>query len=50
MKTWGGLPENVEAAQKALFTRAEANGLATLGKYAGGTGSTASEFQANWRY
>ncbi|CAN1173311.1 Fructose-bisphosphate aldolase 2, chloroplastic [Linum perenne] len=35
LKTWGGLPENVEAAQKALLTRASANSLAQLGKYTG---------------
>lgn len=33
LKTWKGLPENVEAAQKALLIRARANSLAQLGKY-----------------
>ena len=50
LQTWGGLPENVEAAQKALFTRAEANGMATMGKYSGGTGSNQSDFVANYKY
>lgn len=33
LKTWGGLPENVQAAQEALLIRAKANSLAQLGKY-----------------
>uniref|UniRef100_A0A0C9RQC8 Fructose-bisphosphate aldolase n=1 Tax=Wollemia nobilis TaxID=56998 RepID=A0A0C9RQC8_9CONI len=33
LKTWKGLPENVEAAQKALLLRARANSVAQLGKY-----------------
>ncbi|XP_047341479.1 fructose-bisphosphate aldolase 1, chloroplastic-like [Impatiens glandulifera] len=33
LKTWKGLPENVEAAKKALLVRAKANSLAQLGKY-----------------
>ncbi|GFP85937.1 probable fructose-bisphosphate aldolase 2 chloroplastic [Phtheirospermum japonicum] len=35
LKTWGGLPENVQAAQEALLIRAKANSLAQLGKYTG---------------
>ncbi|CAA7410911.1 unnamed protein product [Spirodela intermedia] len=35
LKTWGGLPENVKAAQDALLLRAKANSLAQLGKYTG---------------
>lgn len=35
LKTWGGRPENVEAAQKVLLARASANSLAQLGKYTG---------------
>ncbi|KAM3376945.1 fructose-bisphosphate aldolase 1, chloroplastic [Capsicum galapagoense] len=35
LKTWGGKPENVKAAQDALLTRAKANSLAQLGKYTG---------------
>ncbi|KAG8364379.1 hypothetical protein BUALT_Bualt19G0122800 [Buddleja alternifolia] len=35
LKTWGGLPENVKAAQEALLIRAKANSLAQLGKYTG---------------
>lgn len=33
LKTWGGRPENVKAAQDALLIRAKANSLAQLGKY-----------------
>ena len=50
LKAWSGKPENVEAAQKALLERASANGAAALGKYEGGSGSTASDFVANYRY
>ena len=32
LKAWGGKPENIEAAQKVFYTRAENNGLATVGK------------------
>jgi fructose-bisphosphate aldolase class I len=35
MKTWGGAPANVAAAQEALSLRAKLNGLAVLGSYAG---------------
>ncbi|CAL0329269.1 unnamed protein product [Lupinus luteus] len=35
LKTWGGLPENVKAAQDALLFRAKSNSLAQLGKYTG---------------
>ncbi|GMN29196.1 hypothetical protein TIFTF001_002347 [Ficus carica] len=35
LKTWGGRPENVKAAQDALLVRAKANSLAQLGKYTG---------------
>eukprot|EP01018_Ginkgo_biloba_P013460 Gb_35952 [translate_table: standard] len=33
LKTWGGRPENVQAAQTTLLIRAKANSLAQLGKY-----------------
>jgi fructose-bisphosphate aldolase, class I len=33
LKTWGGRPENVKAAQDVLLTRAKANSIAQLGKY-----------------
>ncbi|KAF7124379.1 hypothetical protein RHSIM_Rhsim12G0087900 [Rhododendron simsii] len=33
LKTWQGHPENIEAAQKALLSRAKANSLAQLGSY-----------------
>nr|KAJ0223964.1 hypothetical protein LSAT_V11C200078040 [Lactuca sativa] len=35
LKTWGGRPENVKAAQDALLQRASSNSLAQLGKYTG---------------
>ncbi|KAK2978287.1 hypothetical protein RJ640_017138, partial [Escallonia rubra] len=35
LKTWGGQPEKVKAAQEVLLTRAKANSLAQLGKYTG---------------
>ncbi|XP_077221499.1 fructose-bisphosphate aldolase 1, chloroplastic [Tasmannia lanceolata] len=35
LKTWGGRPENVKAAQEALLIRAKANSVAQLGKYTG---------------
>lgn len=50
LKTWLGKAENVEAAQKVLFTRAEANGKANLGQYEGGSGSKESDFVANYKY
>merc|ERR1719420_2256624 len=33
LKTWGGKPENKDAAQKVLMERAKANSEAALGKY-----------------
>ena len=50
LKAWQGKAENVAAAQAALLVRAKANGAANLGKYEGGTGSTESDFVANYRY
>ncbi|KAJ4962217.1 hypothetical protein NE237_022156 [Protea cynaroides] len=35
LKTWGGMPENVKAAQETLLVQAKANSLAQLGKYTG---------------
>ncbi|VDP14866.1 unnamed protein product [Heligmosomoides polygyrus] len=35
LKAWQGKDENVEAAQKVLLHRAQANGMASLGKYEG---------------
>jgi fructose-bisphosphate aldolase class I len=40
--TWGGKPENVEAAQQALMVRARANGQAQLGQYTGDAASASS--------
>jgi len=42
LKAWLGKPENVKKAQEVLLVRAKANSEATMGKYAGGTGSTES--------
>jgi fructose-bisphosphate aldolase class I len=33
IKTWGGKPENVKAAQAAFAHRARMNGLAALGQW-----------------
>jgi fructose-bisphosphate aldolase, class I len=33
LRTWGGRPDNVAAAQRALLRRAQLNGLARFGKY-----------------
>ncbi|RDX83915.1 Fructose-bisphosphate aldolase 5, cytosolic, partial [Mucuna pruriens] len=44
LKTWGGKKENVVKAQETFLARSKANSEATLGKYAGGTGTgSASE-------
>lgn len=43
ISTWKGLPANVAAAQAAFFQRAKANGEASIGKYAGGSGSGAAQ-------
>ena len=50
LKAWQGKPENREAAQATLLTRAQANGHAALGRYAGGTGDKASTYVANYSY
>src|SRR5207248_8386629 len=34
LKAWGGMPENVEAAQRAYYHRAKMNGAARTGMYA----------------
>jgi fructose-bisphosphate aldolase class I len=49
-KAWSGKPENVKAAQAVLIERAKANSEASVGKYAGGSGSTSSEYVANYKY
>lgn len=50
LNEWKGKPENVQKAQDALFERCKANGEAALGKYKGGTGSTKSDYVANYTY
>lgn len=50
LKAWGGKPENVKAAQEALLERCTSNGTAALGTYGGGSGSTESDYVANYRY
>ena len=43
LKTWAGKPENKEAAQAVLMTRAKANSDAQLGKYEGSSDASANE-------
>ena len=50
LKAWQGKPENVLVAQEAFLKACKANSEAALGKYAGGSGSTESDFVANYRY
>jgi fructose-bisphosphate aldolase class I len=50
IKAWAGKAENVAAAQKILFIRAQANGQASMGKYQGGTGSKESLAVKNYVY
>eukprot|EP01087_Luapelamoeba_hula_P004275 TRINITY_DN1420_c0_g1_i1.p1 TRINITY_DN1420_c0_g1~~TRINITY_DN1420_c0_g1_i1.p1 ORF type:complete len:356 (-),score=76.32 TRINITY_DN1420_c0_g1_i1:53-1120(-) len=52
LKAWQGKPENVEAARAVLMKRAEANGQAAQGKYAGSSDAAASEslFVSNYVY
>lgn len=50
LKAWGGKAENVGAAQKTFTARFTANGEATLGKYAGGSGETDNLHVKNYTY
>jgi fructose-bisphosphate aldolase class I len=50
LKAWAGKAENVEEAKKVFKARCQANGEATLGKYAGGTGEQSSLHVANYTY
>lgn len=53
LKVWGGKVENLPAAQKALLDRAQANSLASLGRYTGGVGgadANASSFVKGYAY
>jgi len=50
LKAWQGKAENVAAAQAVLLERAKANGNASDGKYAGGTGDSGSLFVADYKY
>eukprot|EP01017_Pseudomicrothorax_dubius_P001873 TRINITY_DN0_c687_g1_i5.p1 TRINITY_DN0_c687_g1~~TRINITY_DN0_c687_g1_i5.p1 ORF type:complete len:132 (+),score=42.14 TRINITY_DN0_c687_g1_i5:120-515(+) len=43
VKTWAGKEENFAAAQQAFLARAEANSLATQGKYVSKGGDAANE-------
>lgn len=47
---WDGKKENVAAAQQRLYERCEAASEAALGKYGGGSGSTKSDYVANYKY
>ena len=50
LKAWKGDAANVAAAQAVLLERAQANGAASKGTYAGGSGDTASTYVANYSY
>jgi fructose-bisphosphate aldolase class I len=50
LKAWMGKVENVAAAQASLLERAQANGSAAKGTYAGGSGDTSSTYVANYSY
>jgi len=52
LKIWGGKPENVEAAQKQLLARAQANSEANLGKYVPGSQPSSQEslYVKNYSY
>nr|AZL94187.1 iron ABC transporter substrate-binding protein [Cardiosporidium cionae] len=53
LKTWGGKAENEIKAQEELLKRANANSLAQLGKYSGGTlgdAASASLFEKKYAY
>merc|ERR1719230_1888121 len=50
LAAWKGQADNVAAAQAVLLERATANGMATLGQYAGGSGDSSSQFVANYSY
>jgi len=52
IKAWGGKPENVDAAQKQLLARAQANGEASNGEYVPGSQPSDEEslFVKNYVY
>jgi len=52
IKAWGGKPENVEAAQKQLLARAQANSEASKGEYTMGSqpSTEGSLFVKNYVY
>ena len=50
LKAWRGSADNVATAQAALLERAQANGGAAKGEYAGGSGDTSSTYVANYSY
>ena len=50
LKAWKGQAANVAAGQAALLERAQANGNAAKGTYAGGSGDTSSTYVANYTY
>lgn len=50
LTTWNGKKENKEAAQKRLYERCEAASQAAKGIYGGGSGSTQSDYVANYKY
>jgi len=50
LTTWAGKEENVETAQKRLLERCIDCSKASLGKFEGGSGSTTSDYVANYKY
>jgi len=50
IKAWGGKPENVEAAQKVFFHRAQSNSLAQLGKYQSTGAAGESLYEKGYTY
>ncbi len=50
IKTWKGDKANIAAAQKVFLARAEANSLATLGKYSGGAHSASGLYEKDYKY
>ena len=50
MTIWGGKDENWKAAQDRLLDRCGACSSAALGKFEGGSGSTESDYVANYVY
>lgn len=50
LTTWAGKKENKQAAQDRLAERCKASSDSAKGQYAGGAGSTQSDYVANYVY